>query len=213
MASHINHPRWLELITELNQQNMCKYTLIEHKDWEEWHEECMATIEGESSFGIGTRLMQAFKLPTLFTQKVYDPSGRKIRLSLDDISEERLLQYCTKAQTIFFYEDVVVEGRTLECICDLIANVSPYTKVYFNIYISNAIALSRLMKDYPLYTFKTKRIMKGEPIKESTLLCIWDLMHSKLNGHPYLSAQNDHLMKRVFKSSLNRVKNIVSDDS
>jgi hypothetical protein len=154
----------------------------------------------DKTIRIGKRLSQFFQddgvSNTIFPNRVLNPLTMKQTVTLSEKDKICLGNMINHTSSIHIIEDVIVTGKTLENVLNIIRSISPKQSIYIQSFTANQFSCEKLLNSFQPISIETAHIMTGHPIKQSTLLRLYDLMHKKINGKFFI--QHESLMKRFF---------------
>jgi len=137
--------------------------------------------EDIDNYAIGTRPTLHLKDESIIkinSKRIINKNGFssdcQIRLELPDIPKNEAV----------IFEDVIVTGCTINKVLSLLKQ--KYTSIYVNVLFGYQKTISTLAVLYPNVNFVVQTLLYEEPIRDSTIIFISDLLLSNLNNHPYL---------------------------
>lgn len=165
-------------------------TLIGAEEFPSWAKN-IKRQDGEKGFLVGTR-PNRLTLPNLegFTplcpRRVHQTTGTTATVTLPDEQRADLIHGLSDHTEICIVEDVVVGGKTMESLCEIVKSYGPSKKTRFQFFVANQESLQTLVSRYSdVAEFESHYLMEGRPIEESTLICLYDLLFNNLGDHPF----------------------------
>jgi hypothetical protein len=158
------------------------YFLISNNDFNLWAQH-IKSIKSESIIAIGTR-PNLIRLPNslpIYPKRNF-VAGEKTPSSIciDEVTLQVLDQIRNKAPNIILIEDVAITGKTLSKLCAVLTDCL----VTIEVFCANQRTVDFLRKSSRV-KINPYILLQGEPIKESTLICLNDLLYGKINGKLY----------------------------
>ncbi len=187
-----------DFLLKLKNNLDCYY--ISSESFINWSNNMLKGINKKSTITIGTRPKLIINKGTnLNLERSIGSDGKSKDIRFKGESEEKLENILNNGSQFYFFEDVLVGGNTIDFICKqihfLFSN-KPLPKITFYIFYANWFSLQKLQEKWQNINFTVGNLMNGVPIKESTLICIYDLLYGVMNGKPYI--ENIDLLEYFF---------------
>lgn len=176
----------------------CYY--ISSESFINWSNNMLKGITEKSTITIGTRPKLIINTGTnLNLERTIGRDGKSKNIRFKRESEKKLENILNSDNQFYFFEDVLVGGSTIDFICKqihfLFSN-KPLPNITFYIFYANQLSLQNLQEKWQNMNFTVGNLMNGLPIKESTLICVYDLLYGVMNGKSYI--ENIDLLKHFF---------------
>ncbi|WP_221395395.1 hypothetical protein [Clostridium perfringens] len=200
-----------EFLPYLNDIENTEFTLIKNKSFKNWASK-FKNMDMDTVITIGTRPRTIFfKKDTLIKniklKRIISKDGETKKVEFLNGSKKTLLDCIKNQNEIHFFEDVIVSGKTISSICDFLVKNNYSGKVVFHAFIANYEAVSKMGGKYKNISFEINKFMQGTPIKNSTLLCLYDLIFGKL-GDKYYKERTD-LLELFFNNRIGELKSFI----
>lgn len=194
-----------EFVDYMNTVNkpICEYHLVSHDELLKWIVQIQQVCRNQNCITIGERpsrisIPEANCTNSIMLQRTIDKTGYTKKVIFKNKTENVLEECIKKFDCLHFIEDVVVNGTTLEFLFEYLRRINYHGKCIFHIFSCNEEALKRIKRKRRNFEIEIDTIhyMKGRPIQDSTLLCCYDLLYSKIDNRTYIECFD--LMKTFF---------------
>jgi hypothetical protein len=175
----------------LIQSSKCKYIFINSPEYNQWTDQ----LKGKSFnnvITIGTRpsllqLPNATNTKSIKIRRHFTSNGFTKSLEFSNKADQSIIEIWSHTYNeLHFIEDVVVTGSTLQFICKILELYHFQGRVIFHIFCANHDSVKKLKTNINYEIIINSKInLEKEAIKESTLLCLYDLLFSKYGNKLY----------------------------
>lgn len=184
-----------DLIYKMNHSNKCKYIYVGYDHLNKWiYQLKKQGIVNLVTVGTRPDLIELEGLQNkanIKFQRNINEKGYTDRIELVD-SDNRLNEFPIQG-IIHVIEDVLVTGKTLNYLLDLFCKMNFQGQLVIHLFMANRNSLKKLHTNLPFKVYlDIHSFMDGEPIKQSTCLCLYDLIFNKL-GEQYYKERIDLL--------------------
>lgn len=145
-------------------------------------------------------------------QRIRTENGATGHIEITPIEKQLLEEGCKKAnQKIYIIEDAIVNGKTIQFLLNQIEKVGFRGEVVVKVLFGNKEVICGFQDKYPFdVTFIIKEWMQGTPIKESTLICIYDLLYGLISEGTYYYERID-LLERFIPNSKGKLYFLIKE--
>lgn len=164
--------------------NFKEIEYISNEEIQEWKRSLI--IDKGNYITLGTRPSYLFpEFKQFKISRIRNNNGQTIGFENNDSIN---LKDKLNQEKIYFIEDVIVEGKTIEYILNEIISNHYSGQISFYVFYANKITIENLIKKYDNLNlnFHVYKYMSGKPIVESTLICLYDLYYEKIGDVKYI---------------------------
>lgn len=194
-----------ETLDRLHINDKCKYYYISQLDFAGWVDK-LNKKRFNDVITLGTRpnlisLDNINKKINLTFKRLFNNDGKTVDVKFIGHSNILTTDGLMGKNVINVIEDVMVEGRTIETFLRMLSDNNFSGEINFFIFLANRSSINKLTINCRLKAnFYVEQYMEGEPISESSCLCIHDLMFGKL-GERYYRECVDLLEKFFYENT------------